>query len=218
MTLYVSPNLLWRGKVRIGHASLSWSACLPLHPDRSTYKEQYHWTENHYAQIICSELISRLHTKKYTEDLLGKYLQNVCVSCQLSVPISRDIAILSLWYPVLRDYLKGGQQSPKIVGYPPLALSFTQAHLYDTPFCNISRDKSAIAQKTSTNNFAILSLQVSRDMKSIAAGPLRLPGCLGCRTSPAPKNRNCSKLFPQHLFWMSWTQESHSIDCFEIFV
>ena len=58
--------------------------------------------------------------------------------------------------------------------YPPLALSFTQAHLCDTPFCYVSRDICAIPhKKTSTKKvFAILSLQVSRDMKSIAAGPL----------------------------------------------
>ena len=34
---------------------------------------------------------------------------------------------------------------------PPLALRFTQAHLCDTPFCNISRNKCAIpSTKTST--------------------------------------------------------------------
>ena len=57
--------------------------------------------------------------------------------------------------------------------YPPLVLSFTQAHLCDTPFCNISRDNCAIPHKEQARkSFAILSLQVSRDMKSIAAGPL----------------------------------------------
>ena len=29
---------------------------------------------------------------------------------------------------------------------PPLVLSFTQAHLCDTPFCNVSRDNCAITQ------------------------------------------------------------------------
>ena len=58
---------------------------------------------------------------------------------------------------------------------PPLVLSFTQAHLCDTPFCNVSRDNCAIPQKKQARkSFAILSLQVSRDMKSIAAGPLWL--------------------------------------------
>ena len=54
----------------------------------------------------------------------------------------------------------------------PLVLSFTQAHLCDTPFCNIPRDRCAILHLTSTKSFAILSLQASHDMKSIAAGPL----------------------------------------------
>ena len=34
-----------------------------------------------------------------------------------------------------------------MVRYPLLALSFTQAHLCDTPFCNVSRDNSAIPHK-----------------------------------------------------------------------
>ena len=41
----------------------------------------------------------------------------------------------------------GGQHSPKMVRYPPLALSFTQAHLCDTPFCNVSRDSCSIPHK-----------------------------------------------------------------------
>ena len=135
-----------------------------------------------------------------------------------------------------------------MVRYPPLVLSFTQTHLCDTPFCNVSRDTCAIlgpafgrmdcsrififeppdffadflagffllifvgksAQKNPpgkspgksskiyttkilqhisadcpgqaiphqkktriSKSFAILSLRVSRDMKSIAAGPRR---------------------------------------------
>ena len=70
-----------------------------------------------------------------------------------------------------------------MVRYPPWILSFTQAHLCDTPFCYISGDNSSIPpQKQARNNFAILSLQVSRDMKSIAAGPLRSSGAQ--RTQP----------------------------------
>ena len=84
---------------------------------------------------------------------------------------------------ILRDYrcdtpyrailFQGGWHSPKMVRYPPLVLSFTQAHLCDTPFCNISRDNCAIPhKKQARKSFAILSLQASRDMKSIATGPL----------------------------------------------
>ena len=62
-----------------------------------------------------------------------------------------------------------------MVRYSPLVLSSTQAHLCDTPFCNISRDNCAIPhKKQARKSFAIRSLQVSFDMKSIAAGPLSL--------------------------------------------
>ena len=74
-----------------------------------------------------------------------------------------------------RAILFGGRlaHSIKMVRYPPLVLSFTQAHLCDTPFCNILRDNCAIPHKNKHERvFAILSLQVSRDMRSIAAGPL----------------------------------------------
>ena len=37
-----------------------------------------------------------------------------------------------------------------MVRYPPLVLSFTQAHLCDTPFFNISRDNCAIPHKNLT--------------------------------------------------------------------
>ena len=84
----------------------------------------------------------------------------------LSGPISRDTAILSL---------REVGTPPKWCDTPPLVLSFTQAHLCDTPFCNISRDNCAISTyKQARNNFAIVSLQVSCDMKSIAIGPLSL--------------------------------------------
>ena len=39
---------------------------------------------------------------------------------------------------------QGGWHSPKMVRYPALVLSFSQAHLCDTPFCNLSRDNCAI--------------------------------------------------------------------------
>ena len=59
-----------------------------------------------------------------------------------------------------------------MVRYPPLVLSFTQPNLCDTRFCNVSRDNCAIPpQEQARKSFAILSLQVLRDMKSIAIGP-----------------------------------------------
>ena len=91
---------------------------------------------------------------------------SVCVSCGLSGPILCDIAILSLRYPISRDTFKGRLALPKMVRYPPLVLSFTQAHRCDTPFCNLSRDNCAIPHKNKHERvFAILSLQVLRYMK-----------------------------------------------------
>ena len=40
-----------------------------------------------------------------------------------------------------------------MVRYPPLVISFTQAHLCDTPFCNILRDHLRYPTKTSTKSF-----------------------------------------------------------------
>ena len=65
---------------------------------------------------------------------------------------------------------------PKWCDTPPLILSFTQAHLCDAPFCNVLRDNRAIPHKNhkkqARKNFAILSLQVLRAMKTMATGPL----------------------------------------------
>ena len=69
------------------------------------------------------------------------------INKSLSVPISRDIAILALRYPILRDTFEGTLALPQNGAIPPLVLSFTQAHLCDTPFCNISRDNCAIPHK-----------------------------------------------------------------------
>ena len=92
----------------------------------------------------------------------------------LSGPISHDIAIISLRYPTSRDTFLGRLGLPQNGPIPPpLVLSFRPAHQCDIPFCNISRDTCAIPIKT-RRSFAILSLQVLRDMKSIVAGPLRI--------------------------------------------
>ena len=98
----------------------------------------------------------------------------------LSGPISRDTAILRYCDTIAaiphiaRYFLREVSASPKRCDTPRLVLSFTQTHPCDTPFCNVSRDNCAIPHKNKhEKSFAILSLQVSRDMKSIAAGPLR---------------------------------------------
>ena len=58
--------------------------------------------------------------------------------------------------------------------YPLLVTSFTQAHLCDTPFCNVSRDNCAIQARKS---FAILLLQVSRDMKKYRCWASKATSC-----------------------------------------
>ena len=63
----------------------------------------------------------------------------------LSGPILRDIAILSLRYPISRDTFQGRSGTPpKWCDALPLVLHFTQTHLCDDPFCNVSRDNCAI--------------------------------------------------------------------------
>ena len=62
----------------------------------------------------------------------------------LSGPISRDIAILSLRCPILRDTFSGRLAAPQNGAISPSVVSFTRAHLRGTPFCNISRDNCAI--------------------------------------------------------------------------
>ena len=54
-----------------------------------------------------------------------------------------------------------------MVRYPPLALSFAQAHLCDAQFGNISHDNCAMPhEKQARRTLAILSLQASRDMRA----------------------------------------------------
>ena len=78
-----------------------------------------------------------------------------CQWCQhFRGPLSRDNAILSLRYPILRDtFLREVSTPPKRCDTPPLVLSFTHAHLCDTPFCNVSRDNVRYHMKTSTKQF-----------------------------------------------------------------
>ena len=75
-----------------------------------------------------------------------------------SLPASaQTLALVAPYRAILRYYrcdtpyrailFKGGLHSPKKLRYPPVVLSFTQAHLCDTPFCNVSRDTCAIPHK-----------------------------------------------------------------------
>ena len=104
----------------------------------------------------------------------------------LSGPISRDIAIVSLRYPLSRDTFSAIPAIPQQGAIPPPPVpSFTQTYQCDARFCNISRDTCAISQENKHEQmFAILSLKVSRDMKSIATGPLRGIPCKTCANPP----------------------------------
>ena len=75
---------------------------------------------------------------------------------------------------IARYFLREAITLPQNGVIPPLG--FTQAHLCDTPFCNVSCNTCAILhkEKQAQKSFARLSSQVSRDMKSIVAGPLSL--------------------------------------------
>ena len=82
---------------------------------------------------------------------------------------------------IARYFLREVSSPPKWCDTPPFVPSLAQAHLRDTPFCSVSRDNCAyraiivrypIQKNQHKRVFAILSLQGSRDMKSIAAWPL----------------------------------------------
>ena len=74
------------------------------------------------------------------KEIKEKSAHGSCKLSSLSGPISHDIAILSLRYPISRDTFWGKLSPPHNGAIPPLVLGFTQAHLCDTPFCYISRD------------------------------------------------------------------------------
>ena len=66
---------------------------------------------------------------------------------QLSGPISRDVAILSLWYPnTARCFSREAKHSPELVQYPPWYL-VSHRHICHIPFCDVSRDNCAIPHK-----------------------------------------------------------------------
>ena len=72
----------------------------------------------------------------------------------LVAPYRAILPYLSLRYPISRDTFSGRLAAPQMVRYSPMLLSFTQAHLCDTPFCNISREKLCdTPTKTSTKSF-----------------------------------------------------------------
>ena len=92
---------------------------------------------------------------------------------RLSGPISRDIAIVSLRYPLSRDTFSAIPAIPPQGAIPPFgALFYTDMSVQYPILQHIAQDLCDTPGKQARKSVAILSLKVSRDMKSIAAGPL----------------------------------------------
>ena len=97
----------------------------------------------------------------------------------LSGPISRDIAIVSLRYPLSRDTFSAIAAIPQQGAIPPLGdFFYTDISVRYPVLQHIARYLRDTPRKQARKGFAILSLKVSRDMKSIVAGPL---GSLGLK-------------------------------------
>ena len=91
----------------------------------------------------------------------------------LSGPILRDIAIVSLRYPLSRDTFLAMPAIPQQGAIPPLgAFLYTDISLRYPILQRIARYLCETPGKQARKSFAMLSLKASRDMKSIAAGPL----------------------------------------------
>ena len=91
----------------------------------------------------------------------------------LSGPISRDIAIVSLRYPLSRDTFSAIAAIPQQGAIPPLgAFFYTDISVRYPILQHIARYLCDTPGKQARKSFAILSLKASRDMKSIATGPL----------------------------------------------
>ena len=100
---------------------------------------------------------------------------------RLSGPISRDIAIVSLRYSLSRDTFSAIATIPQQGAIPPLVPFFYTDISAQYPILqHIARYLRDTPRKQARKGFAILSLKVSRDMKSIAAGPLSRPVSQGC--------------------------------------
>ena len=93
---------------------------------------------------------------------------------ELSGPISRDIARKYRYDTPYRAILsRPSQQYPNRVRYPFLAPSLLHRHISAIPhFATYRAILVHYPGKQARKKIAILSLKVSRDMKSIAAGPL----------------------------------------------
>ena len=95
------------------------------------------------------------------------------ISSQLNGPISRDSAIVSLRCPLSRDTFSAIPAIPQQGCIPALgALFYTDISVRYPILQHIARYSCDTPGKEARTSFAILSLNVSRDTRSIAAGPL----------------------------------------------
>ena len=128
----------------------------------------------HWVKLVSQTVFS----KQY----LGCFPKRIPVSnLVFSGPISCDIAILSLRYPILRDTFLGREISTpqKWCDTHPWHL-VSRRHICAIPHfatyrAIIVRHPTKISAKEFFS-FAMLSLQASRDMKSMSAGPLTSRG------------------------------------------
>ena len=107
-----------------------------------------------YEALFCSpKILAGTFLRRISPPILG---QNSIENAALSFKTSMCRHCHAQW-PILRYYrcdtpcrtilFQGGEHSPKMVRCAAFVLSFTQAHLCDTPFCNISCDICAIPHK-----------------------------------------------------------------------
>ena len=90
-------------------------------------------------------------------------------------PISHDIAIVSLRYPLSRDTFSAIPAIPQRGEIPTLGVFFyTDISVRYPILQHIAQYLCNTPGKQAQKYFAILSLKVSRDMKSVGAWPLSL--------------------------------------------
>ena len=119
------------------------------------------------------------------------------------------ILVTMLRYAISRDnFFREISHSPKIVRYPLWCLASHRRTCAIPILQHIAWLLCGTPQRQAQNNFAILSLQASRDMRSIAAGPRR-PSCHSVWTPPARKPQsNVRRGIPRPLYYIpSGTEE-----------
>ena len=104
------------------------------------------------GQIGCQDLSEELYHRpqNFRNTILLK------ITTRLVAPYRAILRYYRCDTPYRTIPFQGGLHSPKMVRYPPLVLSLTQAHLCDTPFCYILRDNCAIPHEKKKKHKNIL--------------------------------------------------------------